>query len=98
MVFLYIMIINGITIDIKESSSTSSFYGRFWPTIFKSSYFLLRSENLKTAAQIFIYTHHSTTIIELSAVIRGREYRDQLPLIEKLISVFYNLMGSTNQI
>lgn len=54
--------------------------------------------HLKRAEQALINAHHGTGIIELAAVIGRTEQRDQLPLGEELVSVFDDLMGSTDEI
>ena len=54
--------------------------------------------NLEGAQQALIDTHHSTSVVELSAVIGRAEQRDQLTLRKEFVAVLHNLMGPTDQI
>lgn len=57
-----------------------------------------RLKNLETAHKGVINTHHSTSIIEFTAVVGSREEGDQLSLCEKLIAVFNDLMSTANKV
>ena len=61
-----------------------------------SNFLFCRLHHLKRTQQIFIYAHQSSWIVELSTIIRSREYRYQFSLCEKLVSLFNYLMCSTN--
>lgn len=50
-----------------------------------------RLQYLEGAHQCLIYTHHGTSVIEFSTVVRGWEYCYELAVSEKLISIFNNL-------
>ena len=51
---------------------------------------------LEGAQQCFIHAHHCTRIVELSTVIWCRKQRDQMPLCEKLVPVFHDLLPKKN--
>ena len=48
---------------------------------------------LEGAHQCLVHRHHTAGVIELSTVVGGREQGHQLPLGEKLVTVFDNLEG-----
>ena len=47
--------------------------------------------HLKGTKQLLVYCHHAPSIIVVTAVVGGREQRDQLPLGKELIPIFYHL-------
>jgi hypothetical protein len=52
---------------------------------------------LEGTKQSFIDAHHCPGIIEFAAVIRSTEDSDEVSFGEEFISLFYDLMSSTNQ-
>merc|ERR1719282_407825 len=61
--------------------------------------FLLgRFQYLKGAHQRLVNRHHSSSVVEFSAIIGRGEKRDELPFGEELISVLDDLMSATNQV
>lgn len=52
---------------------------------------------LEGAHQGFVHAHHAARVVELSAVVRSREERHQLPLGEELVAVFHHLRGAQAQ-
>lgn len=57
-----------------------------------------RLENLERTQQRLVNTHHRASIIELSTVVGCGEQSHQLALGEELVTVFNDLMGTTNEI
>src|SRR5687768_7090914 len=55
-------------------------------------------EDLETAHKGVINRHHGSSVVEFTAIVRSREESDKLPLSKEFISIFYNLMGSTDQV
>ena len=54
---------------------------------------LVVAQNIKSAKELLIDTHHGTSVVELSAVVWRREYYELCP-ITKLIAIFIHLMCS----
>lgn len=52
----------------------------------------------KTTNKPLINLHHRRTIIKYVTIIRRTEQRDQLPLIEKLVSILNDLVAPTYEI
>lgn len=46
---------------------------------------------LEGAHERLIHTHHGAGIVKLSAVVGSREQGDELPLCEKLVTIFHHL-------
>ena len=64
-----------------------------------SSHLLVRRlQNLEGTHESLIDTHHSSRVIEFSAVIWCRENGNQLSLSEELVAVFHDLMRSADQV
>ena len=82
--------------EFKERNAISVFLRSEGPRPSKSSSFSF--ENLETAHQCVIYTHQCSCVIEVSTVIRRREYRHELSLREELIAILNYLMSPTDQI
>lgn len=59
---------------------------------------LSRLEDLERAEKRLIHAHHSAGVVELATVVRRRKERDELPLGEKLIPVFDDLVRAADQI
>ena len=53
---------------------------------------------LEGAKQALVDAHHSTSVVEFTAVIRCAEERHELSLGEELVTVLYDLMGTTDQV
>lgn len=49
------------------------------------------SPDLEGAHECLVHTHHGPGVVELSAVVRRGEQRDQLPLGEELVTVLHHL-------
>mmetsp|Transcript_9142 Transcript_9142/g.19171 ORF Transcript_9142/g.19171 Transcript_9142/m.19171 type:complete len:375 (+) Transcript_9142:761-1885(+) len=71
---------------------------RIPPLVRESLPLLRRLQNLKGTHQRVIHAHHRPGIIKLSAIIRRRKQRDQLPPGEELVPVLHHLMRPTNQV
>jgi hypothetical protein len=56
------------------------------------------SSYLERTHERLVHTHHCARIIKLAAVVGCRKEGNELPLGEKLVPVFYNLMRTTNEI
>jgi hypothetical protein len=56
------------------------------------------ADNLERAHQPLRHSHHRARIIELSAVIGGRENSHQLAVGLELIPVLHHLMSATHQV
>ena len=48
---------------------------------------------LEGAHESLVHAHHGAGVVELPAVVGGREQCDELPLGEELVAVFYHLGG-----
>ena len=55
-------------------------------------------ENLERAQERLVHTHHRTSVVEFSAVVRRREQRYELALGEELVTVLDDLMGTADQV
>ena len=53
---------------------------------------------MKRARQVFLDSHHRTTVIELAAVVGGRKDCHQLLFGEKLVPVLDHLMGPADEV
>jgi hypothetical protein len=53
-------------------------------------------ETVKFAAQLLVYLHNSCIVVEFSAVVGSREYRNEITLTKELVSILYHLMRSAN--
>ena len=53
---------------------------------------------LERAQQALIDAHHSARVVELAAVVRRAEQRDQLPFREELVPVLDDLMRAADKI
>ena len=60
--------------------------------------FVSRLQDLETTHQCLINGHHRARIVEFAAVIRSTEQRDELATLEKLVSIFDDLMGTADKI
>lgn len=47
--------------------------------------------HLEGAHERLVHAHHGTGVVKLSAVVGSREQSDELPLCEKLITIFHHL-------
>lgn len=47
--------------------------------------------HLEGAHERLVHTHHGTGIVKLPTIVRSREEGDELPLCEKLITIFHHL-------
>ncbi len=56
---------------------------------------LAESCDLEGAHQGLVDAHHSSSVVELSAVIRRREQRDQLAFGEELVTVLHHLQNNS---
>lgn len=54
--------------------------------------------NLERAEQALVYAHHGTCVVELATVVGGTEQSDELTLREELVAIFYDLMGTANEV
>jgi hypothetical protein len=54
-------------------------------------------QDLEGAHEGIVHAHHGAGIVELAAVVRCREDRDQLTPSEKLVTVFHNLWGEGSE-
>ena len=61
----------------------------FWGLV--SLFLLLRLEDLERTHQSLVNTHHGPGVVELSAVVRGREDSHQSSLGEELVPILHNL-------
>jgi len=60
---------------------------------------LLRGlEDLEGAHESLVDAHHGAGVVELTAVVGGREKGDQLPLGEELVAVLNDLVGSADEV
>lgn len=59
---------------------------------------LSRFQNLERAEQTLIDAHHGTGIVEFSTIVGCTEKGHKLALGEELVTVFYDLMGTTDQV
>jgi hypothetical protein len=53
---------------------------------------------LERAEETLVDAHHRTSVVKLSAVVGGREKRDQLPFREELVTVLHDLMRTADKI
>lgn len=53
--------------------------------------FSVSLSHLERAHECLVYAHHGSGVVELAAVVWGREQRHQLPLCEELVSVLHHL-------
>jgi hypothetical protein len=53
---------------------------------------------LEGTGQILLDSHHGPAVVELAAVVRSREYGDQLFFGEELVAILDDLMGSANEV
>jgi hypothetical protein len=53
---------------------------------------------LEGAQQALVDTHHGTCIVKFATVVRRTEQCNELTLREELVAVFYDLMGTANQV
>lgn len=60
--------------------------------------FFLHISYLKRAQQILINGHKRSCIVEFPAIIRSGKYCNQLTFCEEFITIFNNLMSTTNKI
>lgn len=75
--------------------------GGLWPVytlVLIFSFFLARFQDLEGAHECFVDRHHTASVVEFSAIIWRGEKRDKLAFREELVTVFHDLMGSTNKI
>lgn len=56
------------------------------------------SSHLERAEQALVHTHHGSSIVEFSAVVRCTEQGHELALGEELVTVFHDLVGTADQI
>ena len=82
--------------NIKLSSTTSTFNRGLGTVILEGSHPFLRAQHLEGAGEILFDVHHGSTVVELSTIVGGREDSDQLLLCEKLVSVLNDLMCAAN--
>mmetsp|Transcript_110440 Transcript_110440/g.154993 ORF Transcript_110440/g.154993 Transcript_110440/m.154993 type:complete len:237 (-) Transcript_110440:379-1089(-) len=61
-------------------------------------FFLHGLQNLERAHQGLVDRHHCTCVVELTAIVRSRENRDQLSFREELIPILHHLMCSNHQV
>lgn len=47
--------------------------------------------HLEGAHERLVHTHHGTGVVKLPTIVRSREEGDELPLREKLITIFHHL-------
>mmetsp|Transcript_41627 Transcript_41627/g.61077 ORF Transcript_41627/g.61077 Transcript_41627/m.61077 type:complete len:264 (+) Transcript_41627:174-965(+) len=57
-----------------------------------------RSQYLERAHEALVHAHHGTGVIELPAVVGGREESHQASLGEKLVAVFDDLVGTADEV
>ena len=57
-----------------------------------------RFENLETAHQGFVHTHHSASVVKLSAIIGSGEDGDESSIAEKLVSILDDLMRTADEV
>ena len=57
-----------------------------------------RPQHLKAALQILSHVHHSSRVVELSAVIRSAEDRHQAPVRLELVPVLYYLVSAADEV
>jgi len=55
-------------------------------------------QDLEAAHQGLVYGHHSSGVIEFSAIVWRTEQSDQLATLEKLVTIFDDLMRATDQV
>lgn len=55
-------------------------------------------QDLEGAHQSLIDTHHGTGVVKLSAVVGGREERDELALGKELVSLLDDLVGAADEV
>jgi len=55
-------------------------------------------EDLERAEQALVNAHHGTSVVEFTTVIWCTEQGDQLTFREELVSVFDDLMRTTDQV
>ena len=67
-------------------------------SILEAAYFFDRLEDLEGAGEIVFHPHHSCTVIELSAVVGGREKGNQLLFGKEFIPVLHHLMRTADQV
>lgn len=87
----------GVTCSILRSSS-AALDGRFGTVALESAHLLLRSQHLEGTSEVLLNSHHSSTVIELPAVIGCGEDSHKLLLGEELIAVLDYLMGTADQV
>lgn len=51
---------------------------------------------LKGAHECLVHAHHGASVVELTAVVRGREKRHQLSLCKELVSILHHLRVCTH--
>ena len=56
-----------------------------------------RPYDSKRTHEVGAHLHHSSRIVELSAIIGRRKYSDELPVRLKLIAVLHHLVRATDQ-
>ena len=54
--------------------------------------------HLEGAEQALINAHHGTGVVELAAVVRSAEQRDELALREELVAILDNLVGTADKV
>lgn len=54
--------------------------------------------NLERAEQALVYAHHGTCVVELATVVGSTEQSDELTLGEELVAIFYNLVGTADEV
>lgn len=57
-----------------------------------------RGTNLERAEQALVYAHHGTCVVELATVVGGTEQSDELALGEELVAIFYDLVGTADEV
>jgi len=53
---------------------------------------------LEGAQQALVDTHHRSCVVKFATIVWCTEQCDELALREELITIFHNLMGTTDQI
>jgi hypothetical protein len=82
--------------NIKLSSTTSTFNRGLGTVILEGSHLFLRAQHLERTSEVLLDAHHGSTVVEFSTIVGGGEDSDQLLLCEKLVPVLDNLMCAAN--
>ena len=57
-----------------------------------------RLEYLERAHERVVHSHHCAGVVELAAVVRRREDRDEFPASEELVAILDDLVGTHDQV